>query len=401
LFWLFFAGSVVLFKNMLNKIKNKEAWILTGLYTSFFFGLVFSRYAPHPFMFDGENFISKFLYIGFALLLIIAFAYYSKKYKNKDNSFDKIDSSYLFLISLLVVCLLSVRSAVRLIMVLAPITAIFLGYLIVAVITKFKQTKDETGKIIMGAIVILILLLSFFVFFGNPINKTPGFYQQIKSQAYNFVPSSYNQQWQKAMKWIREETPEDAVFAHWWDYGYWVQTGGERATVTDGGNRIVLWNHFIGRHLLTAQNQSEALELANTYTADYLLIITDDIGKYGAYSTIGADIDYDRFSWITNFKLDQEQTIETRNDTVYLYRGNYVLDDDFIYDNQIYPAERVVIGGILLPVETKTKVIKQPTAVLFYNGKRTDVPLKCIYINNVSCFPLPCFPDRRFLFFHD
>jgi len=62
LFWLFFAGSVVLFKNMLNKIKNKDSWIFTGTYVLFFFGLVFSRYAPHPHLFDGENFISKILF---------------------------------------------------------------------------------------------------------------------------------------------------------------------------------------------------------------------------------------------------------------------------------------------------------------------------------------------------
>jgi asparagine N-glycosylation enzyme membrane subunit Stt3 len=73
LFWLFFIGSVILFKNMLNKIKNKEAWILTGLYALVFFGLVFSRYAPHPHIFDGENFISKLFYFGSALLLITFF----------------------------------------------------------------------------------------------------------------------------------------------------------------------------------------------------------------------------------------------------------------------------------------------------------------------------------------
>jgi len=34
---------------------------------------------------------------------------------------------------------------------------------------------------------------------------------------------------------IKDNTNEDGIFAHWWDYGYWVQTLGKRATIADGG----------------------------------------------------------------------------------------------------------------------------------------------------------------------
>ena len=27
------------------------------------------------------------------------------------------------------------------------------------------------------------------------------------------------------MSWVRENTPEESIFVHWWDYGYWVQYG--------------------------------------------------------------------------------------------------------------------------------------------------------------------------------
>jgi len=53
LFWLFFVGSIVLFKKMLNKIKRKDSWILVALYVLFFFGLVFSRYSGSG-TFNGE-----------------------------------------------------------------------------------------------------------------------------------------------------------------------------------------------------------------------------------------------------------------------------------------------------------------------------------------------------------
>jgi len=39
--------------------------------------------------------------------------------------------------------------------------------------------------------------------------------------------------WPDAMQWLRENTPEDAVIASWWDYGYWISTLAERKTLAD------------------------------------------------------------------------------------------------------------------------------------------------------------------------
>jgi len=388
LFWLFFIGSVVLFKNMLNKIKNKEAWILTGLYVLFFLGLVFSRYAPHPAVLDGEGFISRFFYFGSALLLIAFFIYYSiKYYKNKDDSFGKIDFSLLFLFSLFIICLISVRSAVRLIMVLGPIAVIFVGYLIVAVINKFKQTKDETSKIVIGALIVLILLLSFFVFFGNIITKTSGFYQEITSQAYSFVPSSYNQQWQKAMQWVRDETPKQAVFSHWWDYGYWVQSIGNRATVLDGGNAISYWNYLMGRLVLTGDNQTDALEFLYNHNATHLLIDSSDIGKYGAFSSIGSNKNFDRYSWMAAFLLDEKQIQETQNQTILVYPGGITLDEDLIIKENgkeiLLPSGGAGIGAIIIPTQKKTgneTNFEQPYVIAVYQGQQYKVYLRYLAV---------------------
>ena len=35
------------------------------------------------------------------------------------------------------------------------------------------------------------------------------------------------------LEWIKNNTPEDAVVASWWDYGYWIQTLGDRTTLID------------------------------------------------------------------------------------------------------------------------------------------------------------------------
>ena len=40
------------------------------------------------------------------------------------------------------------------------------------------------------------------------------------------------------MNWIKENTPEDAVIASWWDYGYWITALSERTTITDNATLI-------------------------------------------------------------------------------------------------------------------------------------------------------------------
>ena len=39
--------------------------------------------------------------------------------------------------------------------------------------------------------------------------------------------------WIDSLDWIKNNTPKDAVIAAWWDYGYWISTLGERASLAD------------------------------------------------------------------------------------------------------------------------------------------------------------------------
>ena len=58
------------------------------------------------------------------------------------------------------------------------------------------------------------------------------------SQTYSTAQtmgSSLPGQWESAFDWISETTQDDSVIAHWWDYGYWTQYAGNRASVNDGG----------------------------------------------------------------------------------------------------------------------------------------------------------------------
>ncbi|MCK5608574.1 hypothetical protein KAR91_42220, partial [Candidatus Pacearchaeota archaeon] len=172
--------------------------------------------------------------------------------------------------------------------------------------------------------------------------------------------------------------------AHWWDYGYWLQSIGERATILDGGNSIGAWNHLMGRHVLTGSDEQKALEFLYTHNATHFLIDSKEIGKYTAYSSIGADENYDRFSWISTFTMDESQTTETANTTTYLYTGGTATDEDIIWTDDngkeiLLPKKRTGVGGIIIEM-TNTGAIKQPKAAFFYNNQRHDIPLKNIFI---------------------
>jgi dolichyl-diphosphooligosaccharide--protein glycosyltransferase len=43
--------------------------------------------------------------------------------------------------------------------------------------------------------------------------------------------------WKESLEWIKTNTPEDSVIASWWDYGYWITTMSDRATINDNATK--------------------------------------------------------------------------------------------------------------------------------------------------------------------
>jgi hypothetical protein len=279
------------------------------------------------------------------------------------------------------------RGTARLIFIFAPITAVMAGYGIVELGKLIARIKQKSYMIPL-AIILLLVLVSPFAF------PSPGVVQVFSKNSLNqatYAGPGYNRQWQVAGAWARDNVPQDAVFGHWWDYGYWVQSGFERAAMLDGANKIKYWNYLMGRHVLTGQTQEEALEFLKVHDVSHYLIVSDEIGKYTAYSSIGSDKDNDRYSWIQSFHLNPQQTQETRNATIYMYQGGTVLDDDFVWQDKVYPRGSAGVGAVFLPmreiktIENNNTVInfqfEQPTIALVYNNQRVDVPLECLYVN--------------------
>ena len=383
--YLMLIGSSLVFYECFKNLK-RHTWILTSVYTLFILSFIFSRYSSDTTYFNGTSTFSLSLYIGsliFFLVFILGYFVYGF-YKDKEvyEHFRKIDKTHIFILMWFLMTTIGARSAVRLLFIFVPVTTVLVSYTLIRAFDFGFYSKNNFLKIITTLIVGILIFAPFVQ--GSLIDRA-----RITINTAKFTGPSYDQQWQMAMKFVRENTPKESVFAHWWDYGYWVQTFGERATLSDGGNARGAINHFTGRYLLTGRDRVEALELLKTHKATHFLAVSDEIGKYTAFSSIGADENYDRYSYIPTFFMNPAEITEGRDEegkatNAYLFRGNFVLDEDFMYNGKLFPDSNALVGGVILTFRESegTTDLRQPVAVMFYQNERTDVPLNCVYINN-------------------
>ncbi len=376
-FWLFFLGTIFLFNNAITQLTKKEKIILNSSFVIFMFGFIFSRYSPSSIL-NGENMISQFIYFGSLFLLFFScLNIYLKRYKNNaSNDLSKIDFSHILILSLIILMIIASRGAVRLFVISSPIFIIAAGFLPVELLNYGIKAKDNLLKIIL--FISLAISLFFLISTGITYEKSSA-----ESAKYS-IPSAYNIQWQKAMEWVRENTLKNDIFVHWWDYGYWIQTLGERPTVTDGGHEITYWDHLVGRYLLTTPYPETALSFMKTNNVSYLLIDSTDLGKYGAYSIIGSNKDgQDRYSQIPIMIFDPSQSKETNTSSLRIYRGGSYIDEDIIYgknEDQIFlPANNAMILGVVLEIPKNEGKIKQPMGIFVYNQKQMSIPIRYVY----------------------
>jgi len=380
-FWISVLGLGLFGFQFFEKVPKKSRNLGVALWILLIAGIFFSRYSSGSIL-NGDNFISKLFYFGSVVLFIwfVGKLYYKKELK--------ISSENILIFSWMILMLIGARGAVRLLFVITPFFCFIAGWNFGFLLKKVKQ-KDELKKIIV-ILLIMGLVFASFVSISN-------FVKNSTYQAQNTGPSA-NYQWQEAMSWIRENTAEESIFVHWWDYGYWIQSLGERATVTDGGHAGGdNTDHYIGRYILTTPEPETALSFMKTHDVSYLLIDSTDLGKYSAYSRIGSDLEYDRFSYLPTGVKDGSQTQELNNKTINVYPISGGVDEDILYEdsegNTIFlpgpsyddagnPSYKSYLGGIVLnTVSTDGNFYsEQPEAVYIYQGNQIRIPLRYAYM---------------------
>jgi dolichyl-diphosphooligosaccharide--protein glycosyltransferase len=77
------------------------------------------------------------------------------------------------------------------------------------------------------------------------------------AQAYGSV-SSMNDGWYNTLTKIKNEAPQNIIITSWWDFGYWFRAIADRPVTFDGGTQVGWGAHWVGRSLLTSDEEETA-----------------------------------------------------------------------------------------------------------------------------------------------
>lgn len=389
IFWMFYIGIIFISTNFAKKIKKqKDKTIFVLLSILMFLGILLSRISSSS-TFNGETFLSQLFYAG----SILAWGIYLIYLYTKERF--EIRKEHIVIFTMVLFMIIFGRSAARTIFVATPFVCFSAAYALNETIKLTRKLrKNDNLKSLFIIFSVVLIILSIFALLGNPITKTSGEYQNVKIQA-SATGAAADYQWQYAMAWVRNNTNQDTIFIHWWDYGYLVQTLTGRKTVSDGGHAAGSQGDYnLGRYLLTTPWSDSALSYMKTWNVSYLVIDPTDLGKYAAYSKIGSDAEYDRYSSPTAMVQDDSQTVETSTTKTVVYTGTTFNDGDIIYGETFIPSPSYdengnanynsYVLGIILNLNMKdgsATSFNQPEAVFYYNGAQYKIPLRYIYYN--------------------
>jgi len=320
------------------------------------------------------------IFSGIGIWLII------KNVQNKNSSFIKNDMLSFSLILGLVGVYVS-STFVRL-EVFASIAVIILASLGLTALTKefFKNKPDNKRPIsklikipfVAGIIILLIIPMIYPV--GADLftlSKAP---PTIMNGGSVFTIGTTD--WLDSMEWIKNNTPKDAVVAAWWDYGYWISTMGERATLADNSTLSTAIIENIARMLLS--NTDEAWYLLQEMQADYVLVFVAGqklgIDSPESYYTLRGGGDESKKQWFMRIaEYDESKYLHSDGSSGTDYFWNetllgkmfpfsplgYVNPNDFSQQSQTYVPGTIGIYG---------KDIKFPS-----DG---DGPLRLVYASS-------------------
>ena len=196
-----------------------------------------------------------------------------KNHQIKNSGFIKNDMISFSLIFGLIG--IYVSSAFVRLEVFASISLIILSSLGLSILVKEILNNTERKKFknliikfsfLMGIMILLIIPISF-PSNGNWVTATKS--PPTILNGGSVYPISTND-WLESMEWIKNNTPKDAVIASWWDYGYWISTLGERASIADNSTLYTSVIEKLAKMFLSSPQ--EGWQMLRDMEADYVVV---------------------------------------------------------------------------------------------------------------------------------
>lgn len=288
--WLFaFAGIFIILYKINKSWRDWNIWLPLGLAFLAIIGLAAFLASP--------SFGAHSLFVlSFIVVLVLA---------------ARRDWLMTLMLAMFFVAAIGTLSKARIMFLLGPFAALFGAYALAAAaqfiaarggLLKIKALKERIASPVfvgLGALFALILI----------VHLASGFVMA------SSIGPSFNDNWNGAMNFMKTNTTEDSVILSWWDFGYWFQLMGERATALDGGHPNGDRDHEAARYFTGLMNDSEQREYLQKYSITHILVDYSMIGKYPAMSKIATNgTTVEAFS---SFSFSQK--FEKNNKTIIVY----------------------------------------------------------------------------------
>ncbi len=274
---------VMKFSNERTKIRNCIILLISfiasgvGIFNSGMIGLPSFRYlnAVNPFLTDQDSLTDSVaehtttsLSLSFTFLsVLIIFAVIGIWLLFSRKTINLKTDMRIFAIFTSILAIYVSSAFVRL-ELFASVGIIILGSIGLAILSQkiFEQNKQNLTKIIFPAVIIILFIIPVTMPENNSWLSWADFPPSILNGGSSFTQFT-SDDWKDAMLWIKENTPEDAIVASWWDYGYWITTLSERTTLADNATLNDWQIKKIAYALITNPENSWHI-LSSDYTED-------------------------------------------------------------------------------------------------------------------------------------
>ena len=274
---------VMKFSNERTKIRNCIILLISfiasgvGIFNSGMIGLPSFRYlnAVNPFLTDQDSLTDSVaehtttsLSLSFTFLsVLIIFAVIGIWLLFSRKTINLKTDMRIFAIFTSILAIYVSSAFVRL-ELFASVGIIILGSIGLAILSQkiFEQNKQNLTKIIFPAVIIILFIIPVTLPENNSWLGWADFPPSILNGGSAFTQFT-SDDWKDAMLWIKENTPEDAIVASWWDYGYWITTLSERTTLADNATLNDWQIKKIAYALITNPENSWHI-LSSDYTED-------------------------------------------------------------------------------------------------------------------------------------
>ena len=289
--FIIITGIIMKFSNERAKIRNSAIVLIVfiasgiGILNSNIVGLPSFRYlnAVNPFLTSQDSLTDSVaehtttsLSLSFSFLSVfIIFAVIGIWFLFSKKTINLKTDMRIFAIFSSIVAIYVSSAFVRL-ELFASVGIIILGSIGLAILSQkiFEQNKQNFTKIIFPTVIIILFIIPVTMPEGNSWLGWADFPPSILNGGSSFTQFTSND-WKDAMIWLKENTPEDAIIASWWDYGYWITTLSDRTTLADNATLNDWQIKKIAYTLITNPENSWHI-LSSSYTEDISEYLGDE-----------------------------------------------------------------------------------------------------------------------------